>query len=353
MPRREPADAADAPDGDEVAAVAARYARFAAEESARSPIYRAWAEAVAADAGAQRVLARLPANRRQPPLAFAVARMLGASTGAETEAGAGGGPDDIAAWLVRHDERFVAEASHRLLQTNEPGRAALVLAGLQGIDGPIALLELGASAGICLYPDRFAYRFAAADGPTRLGAPGAAPELACAVRGGPPPAELPRIVWRAGLDLQPLRADDPADRTFLRGLAWPEEHARAARIDDALAVVAADPPLLVAGDIARGDATDPGDLEALAARAPSGATLVVSSPGVTPHLPWAVRERLGERIAALGARWLSIDPPPRPDGGPAPAGAPFALRLDGAAIAHVDPLGAWLEWLPGMGPVAG
>ncbi len=62
----------------EVDAVAERYARFAATEApGRSEIYRQWAAGVAADADVQAVLARIPANRRQPPLVFAVTRLLG------------------------------------------------------------------------------------------------------------------------------------------------------------------------------------------------------------------------------------------------------------------------------------
>ncbi|WP_296194170.1 DUF2332 domain-containing protein [uncultured Microbacterium sp.] len=325
-------------------AVAERFARFARDEAPdRSDVYAGWAREIAGDPAALAVLARIPARRRQPPLVFAVARMLGADAGLD---GAG-----LARWVIEHADRLVAEASTRLLQTNDPARCALLLPALALIEGPIALIELGASAGLCLYPDRYAYRYETPAGAATTWGSGA-PLLTCDQRGKAPLPALrgPQIIWRAGLDLQPLDARDPQDRAFLRGLVWPGEAGRDDRIAVALDVVAGDPPMLRAGDIGRVDASGHGDLEALARDAPAGATLVVTAPGVTPHLPWPVRQALPGRIASLGARFLAIEPPPRPDG--APAHGPFRVELDGRVLGFCDPLGEWLEWLPGEGPVA-
>ena len=60
-------------------AVQRRYARFADEEApGRSDLYAAWAAGVASDPETAAILDRIPENRRQPPLVFAVTRMLGA-----------------------------------------------------------------------------------------------------------------------------------------------------------------------------------------------------------------------------------------------------------------------------------
>ena len=93
-----------------------------------------------------------------------------------------------------------------------------------------------------------------APGVTRLApagaAPGSYPVLRCAVTGPVPlPAELPRVVWRAGIDLNPLDVRNPDDVAWLEALIWPEQDFRRERLRRAIAVARADPPLLVAGDL--------------------------------------------------------------------------------------------------------
>lgn len=323
--------------GRDASAVAARYARFARDEApGRSDLYAEWAAGVAGDPGTAAILGRIPETRRQPPLVFAVARMLGAP---EADFPA------WAAWLQEHADELVVEASRRRLQTNEPQRCAALLPALATIDGPLALLEVGASAGLCLYPDRYSYRFRRDDGVVSTLDPGdgvSTVTLACAVAGDPP-LRMPEVVWRAGIDLEPLDAADPGDRRFLTSLVWPGEQGRAARIEAALDIAAAAPPQLIAGD-----ASDPSVLRAAAARAPAGATLVITTPGVLPHIPRAGRERLVETVRALDAVWVTIDPAglhewryplveTSAEGG-------FVLARDGIPLASVDPLGAFVRW---------
>ncbi len=64
--------------------------------------------------------------------------------------------------------------------------------------------DAGASAGLCLYPDRYSYRYG-----QQIGA--GVPILDCAATGMGQPAGLPTVVWRAGLDLNPFDVNDPAD----------------------------------------------------------------------------------------------------------------------------------------------
>lgn len=320
----------------EAARVAERYRRFATEEApGRSELYAQWADGVANDPVAQRLLARLPAARRQPPLVFAVTRMLGAAEG------------DYPAWsrwLAEHVEAVAAECVARGLQTNEPLRCAALLPALALVDGPLALLEVGASAGLCLYPDRYSYRYE--DGPDLDPVSGPSPVVLRSRAQGLPELRPPEVVWRAGIDLAPLDAASVADRRFLTSLVWPGEEGRTERITAALDLVREDPPLLVAGD-----ATADGLLAGVAEAAPAGATLIVTTPGVLPHIPRAGRERLFAQIDALratrpGTRWVSIDPPALHHrwGRDAASWPGFVLGMDERALAVVDPLGAWVEW---------
>jgi hypothetical protein len=151
---------------------------------------------VSRDAEVLSLLGTLPPVKRQPNLLFGVVRLLG------------GPVDDPAAfhhYAVSNWPAIEAEMRTRATQTNEAGRCAVLLPVLLGLPQPLALLEVGVSAGLCLYPDRYTYRY----GDHLLGA--GVPVLDCAATGMNPPAELPQVAWRAGLDLNPLDITDPAD----------------------------------------------------------------------------------------------------------------------------------------------
>lgn len=316
-------------------AVVERYGRFARDEApGRSALYAAWARRVVTDSGIARAVARIAETRRQPPLVFAVMRLLGAPEG---------DVDAWAVWVVAHADALAAECARRSVQTNEPLRSAALLPALSLIEGPIALLEVGASAGLCLYPDRYAYRYRRGDELVALDpvdGPSAV-ELESELTGHPD-LRMPEIVWRAGIDLHPLDARREEDRRWLTGLVWPGEEGRRERIVAALDIAAADPPLLIAGDGAE-------VLPELAARAPRDATLVVTTPGVLAHVPRAHRSAVIEAARSVG-RWITLDAPALHDGWtrrPDVHRGGFALALDGDVLAEVDPLGAWVAWHPG------
>ncbi len=99
----------------------------------------------------------------------------------------------------------------RATQTNEVGRCAALMPLLAELPQPVALLEVGASAGLCLLPDRYRYRYQPERGPGRqLGPPQSPVTLTCELRGDTePPTGLPQVAWRAGLDLDPVDITDP------------------------------------------------------------------------------------------------------------------------------------------------
>ena len=87
---------------DAATAVAERFDRFARDEApGRSDRYADWAAGVAADTSMAELLASIPADHRQPPLVFAVTRMLGAPEAAYAEWGA---------WVREHVDEVVASA---------------------------------------------------------------------------------------------------------------------------------------------------------------------------------------------------------------------------------------------------
>jgi len=312
------------------------YRGFAEGEAlGRSAIYVDWASGIAEDDRMLALIDELPETTRQPSLVFAVARLLGAP-----EAGFA----EFRQWMLANWPRVRPEVARRLNQTNEPGRCASLMPALAAIPGPLALLEIGASGGLCLYPDRYSYLYDDA----RID-PGAGPSevlLRCTTNGHVPlPQGLPEIVWRAGIDLAPLDVRDADDRRWLETLAWPEERERRERIRAAIEIARQDPPLLV-----RGDATDA--LAGLAEQAPAGATLVVITSGVLVYLPFAKRERFVAAMRERRAReenihWLSLEGasvlPRVREALPAGDGR-FVLALDEHPLAWTGPHGQSLDW---------
>lgn len=185
-------------------ATATRYAAFAAEARGCAP-YSELAQAVAGDAALIAWLGTLPVARRQPNLLFACMRLL---TGAVPTI------DTLRRVVTSDGDRLRAEMMRRSTQTNEAARCAVLLPWLSRLPQPLALLEVGASAGLCLFPDRYDY-----DHDThRLDALDGAPVLPCRAGSGiAVPDRLPRVVWRAGLDLNPLDPAEPDDLRWLEG----------------------------------------------------------------------------------------------------------------------------------------
>src|SRR5690606_21681158 len=215
------------------------------------------------------------------------------------------------AFMLARDEEIVAECDLHTVQSYEPLRLAALRRVRRRIDGPSGLLELRASSGLCLFPARYSYQLGGYGGAGRArvaptGGPSPGP-LTSIARGTLPALRLPAVVWGAGIDLSPVDVREPADRAWLEALIWPGEHDRAVRIANAIDIVAADPPLLIAGDAEE-------RLRAAVASAPADATLVITTPGMLVYLPRAARESLIGRIRATAARWITIDPPALHDG---------------------------------------
>lgn len=306
------------------------YRRFAdLEARGQSAIYERWARSVATDAAVLELLATLPRPKRQPNLIFATSRLLGAPEGDYEE---------WSAWLRENWTAVADEAGQRMTQTNEPRRCASLLPLFAGLDGPLALLEVGASAGLCLYPDRYSYsyddraRLDPEDGPSTV-------LLECATTGPVPFAQrMPEVVWRAGIDLNPLALDDSHAMTWLETLIWPEQHERRARIRAAVDIARAEPPRIV-----RGDAN--AELAALAAEAPTDATLVVFHSGSLVYFSADDREEFVETVTKLDATWISNEGQGVAPAAPNDGTGRFALTRDGVRVALAGAHGQSLDWL--------
>lgn len=311
---------------DDHAETSAWFARIATQSTG---LYAEWATGIAGDPELVAFIAGLPRAHRQPQLVFAVSRLLGAPEVAFVE---------WRHWLVAHWPLVAREATERMTQTNEPARCAAIVPALGLLAGPLALLEVGASAGLCLFPDHYSYlyddvRLDPRAGPSAL-------EFAVATNGRVPvPAAPADIVWRGGIDLHPLDLGDELDWLWLDVSVPPEAAERRERL--ALAASVVDPVLIERGDAV---AAFPGAVRKARLEAGAGVDLVVMTMGTLVYLPRPEREAFARTVAESGAHWLSFE-----SAGMVPLDrevepGTFVVGLDGRALGTAAPHGEWVDW---------
>lgn len=313
--------------------IAERYWRFADDAAGTSPLYASLARAVADDDLTCESIATLPDRCHQPNLFFAAVRYVTGSVPADGS--------DLAARVSVHWDEISSTMRTRYTQTNEANRCAALLLGLHDLPQPLALIEVGASAGLCLQLDRYTYEYKGAD----LATLGSGPcLLTCELQpGARPPERIPEITWRAGLDQHPLDVTDDSDVRWLRSLVWPDMTGRLERLDSAIAVAKADPHRIVRGDLVR-------DLPALLDEVPAGVTPVVMHSAVLAYVDKDTAREFRNVVEQAGAIRVGFEShrasPAHPDhSGSASANftwGSFVLDRDGEALATCAPYGSWL-----------
>jgi hypothetical protein len=177
-------------------------------------------------------------------------------------------------------------------QTNEVGRSAVLMSGLLTIaelwPQPVELLELGASAGLNLMLDRYGYEL----GGVRAGDPGSPVQLRPEWKGAPPPPARVEVARRRGVDLNPLDPRRDGDR--LLAYVWPDQSRRLAQLEAALAIAAADPPEVEAGDAASWTE------DRLAEPQPAETTRVVLHSIAFQYFPEASKARIAAALERAG-----------------------------------------------------
>ncbi|TIC88862.1 DUF2332 domain-containing protein [Nocardioides sp. GY 10113] len=320
--------------------VAASYRDFAAY-AGDSPTLRAWALAVAEDEELIAWIGTLPPIKQQPNLVFAAARWHGVP--------APGPYDGLRDALLNDDGRVRTTILTRATQTNEVGRLATLLPAIAGFPGPLALVEVGASAGLCLYPDRWGYAWELAGSAAgRTVTLGPEPRLPCRVSGPAPlPTGLPEVAFRGGIDLNPLDVTDHDAMAWLTTLVWPEQEERRRRLRHGIELARADPPAIRAGNLLTG-------LPDLVEEASAYGTVVVFHSAVIAYLEPEDRVRFDALIRGLVAdgacHWVSNEgkqvlPSVTLTGPPIASDHPtFVLGVDGRMVARTHGHGRSLTW---------
>ena len=238
-----------------------------------SPLYRRLVEVVATSDELMRVINRIE-NRPPPNMLFAAVQYLLMSDSEEELARFYPSlveeplpvekvDSPFTDFVLAHEEEIVEIGRTRYTQTNECRRCVALLPAI--MLAPFAtfhLVDVGASAGLNLAIDRYAYNW----GGLRWGSSPLV--LEAELRGAKPQLEDFEVLSRTGLDLSPVDVADPDQRRWLDALIWPEHSERRDRLRAALELTAGLPITFVEGDALT-------TLEGVLSRLPPGEPVVV------------------------------------------------------------------------------
>jgi hypothetical protein len=365
-----------------LARVQRRFGEFA-DEYAALPLYAALCRELARDDEAAALLLAARPGQARPVLCLAAVHELVLrnpdSPAAQwypsvvgRDAVASGDPwPSVRRVVMEHRDELVERIATHGTQTNEVNRAVYVAVGLAAAaadrpGSPVALVELGASAGLLLGVDRYAVELSSPGSRVLLG--DAASPVRCAgvdrAGVGDHLAQrglgLPTVRGRVGLDVAPVDLDDDEAVRWLEACLWPEVPGRIERFRSARVLVRSDPP-----DVLRGDMVEGLRAAAERARARSGseAHVIVLSSWALTYLDPARRHELVSRLQALARdvpdlTWLSAEPPGCVPGVPVPDGAVdgdtvigvsrwrAGVELTPVALGTCHPHGAWIDVAP-------
>jgi hypothetical protein len=240
-------------------------------------------------------------------------------------------------------DELAAIISTRLVQTNEVNRCGILAPVFSIVHGlgrrqPLALVEVGASAGLNLLWDK--YRIGYSDG-SILGDPQSSVRIDCEIRGIPLPGECldqPAIGHRVGVDFNPIDVLDLDQCNWLRALVWPDQQQRAKRLDDAIAVASQ----LGVPPVVRGDAL--AVLPDTLANVPRQLRLCVYHSSVLYQFTVEQRERLAVLLAKASAERPLWHVSAEYEEGLRLVSYRGGIQRKERKLAEFDAHGRWLRW---------
>lgn len=228
-------------------------------------------------------------------------------------------------------------------QTNEVRRSGALLPGFLLIGDifgkPLVLSEVGASAGLNLQWDRYRYDL----GGRPWGPADSAVLIAPEWRGRPAPTGNVTTAARAGCDLNPVHASDPAHRLRMLSYIWADQGDRLERTAAALDIAAREHL-----EVERAEAI--GWLRHRLEHPHPGAVHVVYHTIAWQYLPGPLREKGESLIAEAGARATADAPFARlsleADDKPGDASLTLQIWPPGQKneIGRGDFHGRWIDW---------
>ena len=366
-------------DAERLARIKRRFAEFAAEYAAL-PLYSGICRHLADDGDLASLLLAARPGQARPVLWLAAlhdlvlrrpdaaAAQWYPSVVGPVRAPSGDPWGDVRRTVVEHRDELLQQIATHGTQTNEVNRAVYVAVGLAAASRdvparPLALVELGASAGLLLAVDRYALRLCSRDGEVVLGDPRSTVSCVGHDRSGAAAVEgraalaLPTILGRAGVDLDPVDLSDDDAVRWLEACLWPEVPGRVERFRAACDLLRDRQPVVLRGDMVEGL---PRAVDVALQQAGPQAHVVVFSSWALTYLDPSRRNTMEATVRSLAGdcealSWLTaeppacapgIEPPTRADDG----GTVVGLRrwregreLEPVTLGTCHPHGAWVE----------
>jgi hypothetical protein len=232
--------------------LAAQYRRFGEVGSLDERV----AGALSESAEALRAIETAPARQRRPAVILAALHDLALAGRAPALAAAYAAADGAAAataavdTLLRLTDAVLATAGRRPVRPNETGHGAVLYPAVTEAArrvgaAAVGLIDVG--SGLNLTVDRVGITYGNGQ---QLGDPASPVQQTCSIVGGRPvpTGAMPEVVARIGIDLDPVDVTDPEATRWLRACLGPDQRERLARLDAELALAAAEPPVLLAGE---------------------------------------------------------------------------------------------------------
>ena len=344
-----------------------RFRNMSTTTAKRAPLYSRLSSAIADDAVVAELLRAAPRPQQLPVLLFAAVHyLLLGGLGPELAAHYPNlAPADATAdpypafraFVLDHTASIVELIATRSTQTNEVGRCAIFVPTLGVLDderGPLALIDVGTSAGLNLLLNRYSYHYqpgGTVGGPSPV-------HLECSTRGPVPvPQRLPSIAGAIGIDRSPIDVADEQAVRWLEACVWPDQRERFERLVAAVEMARTEPP-----DVRRGDAVD--DLAVVVREAANAGHPVVMNSWVLNYLTGERRARYVATLDALGAEidlsWLIAESPALTPELPVPSTSEsehltvlsIVTWRDGMRAVQrlgvTHPHGFWLHWDPAL-----
>ncbi len=246
------------------------------------------------------------------------------------------------AFCEKYADEIISLVSTRRVQTNEVARCALFLPAFmllaQRAD-KFAMIEVGSSAGLNLNWDKYAYHYGDAVWYGDVASPVV---LNCKLRGGVHPPlsiEMPRVISRTGIDLNPNDVFDDDAMLWLHALTWPEQIERAERLQNAIAIARAFPPRVLQGDALE---LTPRVIQEI----PRATPIILFHSFVLNQVSEELRARYYDLLAEYSAGRILFDLAIEPSAWPAPLILTTFENGESAQklLARCDHHGRWLEW---------